>query len=294
MRLSSRLSDKDKNHGEVESFINPDKYTFLKEEETDEITFVSSGDIIEIQIGTINIPFYSTICKDSNSFISSKKLHCLIVNEKMVSIDCQLKCTDFDKESPKCQNCNPYVQAWFLVEANDIYVNTPDIKVIRRSFKLPDNTKLPVEMEDKYSEWLEKAEIAYEDRLGAGAIIYLRSAFEKITHEVGESAGVDIYRNNGKSKPFDQVLTAVDTQCSIIPTIYSDNGYNLFSKLSEIAHGNSNEETALNEYEALRRLVVGIIENVKRKKEEIKNNAEIQKALNDIGFSTATGGEANE
>ena len=79
---------------------------------------------------------------------------------------------------------------------------------------------------------------------------------------------------------------------SIVPVIYSDNGYDLFRRLSNIAHGNSDEETALREYEPLRRLVVGIMDNVKRKEEEIKNNAEIKTALDAIGFSN--GGELSE
>ena len=50
--------------------------------------------------------------------------------------------------------------------------------------------------------------------------------------------------------------------------------------------------TALKEYEPLRRLVIEITENVRRKIEEIKNNAEIKKALIDAGL--ADGGEENE
>ena len=61
---------------------------------------------------------------------------------------------------------------------------------------------------------------------------------------------------------------------------------------SNIAHGNADEETALREYEPLRSLVVGIIENVKKKEEEIQKNAEIQKALEQIGFSH--GGDDSE
>lgn len=292
MRLSSRLSDRDENHGEVEWFIDPDRYTSVKEEATDEIVYVSSGDFIEIQIGTINLPFYSTICQDTNSFISPKKLHCLIINEKMISIDCQLKCTDYDTENPKCRECDPYVQAWFLIEADDIFANTPNINLVKQNFKLPENIKLPIEIEDKYSEWLAKAEIAHKERLGAGAIIYLRSAFEKITQEVGLNAGVTIKNKKDKFLNFRELLQRVDSECSIIPPIYAENGYDLFSKLSEIAHGDSDETTALEEYEPLRRLVIGIIENVKRKNEEIKNNAEIQKAL--IAAGLADGGEENE
>ena len=292
MRLSSRLSDKDKNHGEVEAFIDSEKYTSIEKDATDEIVYISSGDFIEIQIGTINLPFYSTICQDSNSFISPKKLHCLIINEKMISIDCQLKCTDYDKGNSKCRQCNPYIQAWFLIEADDIFANNPNVHLVKQNFKLPENIKLPVEMDDKYSEWLAKAEIAYKERLGAGAIIYLRSAFEKITQEVGLSTGVTIKNDKDKFLNFREVLQRVDAECSIIPPIYAENGYALFSRLSEIAHGNSDEATALKEYDALKRLVFGIIENVKRKNKEIKNNAEIKKALIDAGF--VSGGDKNK
>ena len=284
MRLSSILSGNSKSHGEVEAFIDTKKYTVSEEEANDDRILISAGDFIDIQIGRINLPFTSTICKDSIIFASPQKLHCLIVNQKLISIDCELKCTDFNSENDKCRTCIPYVHAWFLVEADDIFANTPKVNLIKQNYKLPDHIKLPIETEDKYSEWLAKAEIAYRERLGAGAIIYLRSVFEKITHEVGMNAGVAIHKANGKTKPFDQVLRAVDTQCSIIPTIYSQNGYDLFSKLSEIAHGNSDESTALKEYDSLRRLVIGIIENVKKKNEEIENNKEIQKALNAIGF----------
>lgn len=292
MRLSSRLSDKSKNNGEIESFIDREKYTISPDEETEDIQLISVGDFIEIQIGTIMQPFYSTVCRDSVSFVSPQKLHCLLISTSMISIDCQLSCMDYDKENPACQNCNHNVQAWFLIGADDIFATSPTVHVIKQNFKLPPDIKLPVEIEDKFSEWLAKAEIAHKERLGSGSVIYLRSILEQITIKVGKDAGVDIFQSNGRTKPFNQVLQAVDAQCSIIPTIYSDNGYRLFQKLSEIAHGNSDEETALREYEHLRRLVVGIIENVEKKEKEIKNNAEIKKALDAIGFSN--GGEPIE
>ena len=247
MRLSSRLSDKSKNSGEIESFIDWEKYTTVKEEETEEIRFFSAGDFIEIQIGTITLPFYSTACKDSVSFISPKRLHCLIVNNSMISIDCQLRCMDYEEDNPKCRACHPYVQAWFLVGVDDISANSPRVSVVKQSFKLPDTIKLPIETEDKFSEWLGKAEIAYKERLGAGAVIYLRSAFEQITLEVGHRAGVEVYKPNGRSKPFDQVIRAVDAQCSIIQVNYSDDGYKLFQWLSNIAHGNADRVTYLRE-----------------------------------------------
>lgn len=291
MRLSSRLSDKSKNHGEIESFIDWEKYT-ISAEDSEDLQLISAGDFIEIQIGKITLPFYSTKCNDSVSFVSPKNLHCLIISEKMISIDCQLQCMDYDDSNQACKECSHCIQAWFLVGADDIFSATPNVYLIKQNFKLPANIKLPVETEDKFTEWLAKAEIAHKERLGAGSVIYLRSILEQITIKVGNDAGVDIYQPNGRTKPFNQVLQAVDAQCSIIPTIYSDNGYKLFQKLSEIAHGNSDEETALKEYEPLRRLVVGVIENVRKNEEEIKRNAEIKKALAAIGFSN--GGEQSE
>ena len=291
MRLSSRLSDKSKNHGEIESFIDWEKYT-ISPEESEDLQLISAGDFIDIQIGKITLPFYSTKCNDSVSFVSPKNLHCLIISEKMISSDCQLQCMDYDDSNQACKECSHCIQAWFLVGADDIFSATPNVYLIKQNFKLPANIKLPVETEDKFTEWLAKAEIAHKERLGAGSVIYLRSILEQITIKVGNDAGVDIYQPNGRTKPFNQVLQAVDAQCSIIPTIYSDNGYKLFQKLSEIAHGNSDEETALKEYEPLRRLVVGVIENVRKNEEEITRNAEIKKALAAIGFSN--GGEQSE
>ncbi len=292
MRLSSRLSDKSKNNGEIESFIDWEKYTISPEEETEDIHLISPGDFVEIQVGKITIPFYSTKCNDSVSFVSPKKLHCLIINDKMISIDCHLECTDHDEDNPICNECNHCVQCWFLVEADDIFKPTPTVCITKENFKLPEHIKFPVETENKFSEWLNKADIAHKERLGAGAVIYLRSILEKITIKVGDDAGVDIYKSNGKTKSFEQVIKAVDEECAIIPVIYSDNGYELFRKMSEIAHGNSDEDTAIKEYEPLRRLVVGILENIQKKEAEIKNNAEIRKALDAIGFSD--GGEQSE
>ena len=88
-----------------------------------------------------------------------------------------------------------------------------------------------------------------------------------------------------QNKSFEQYLVSVDSVCKIIPEQYSQNGYDLFRKLSNIAHGNSDEETALKEYAALKCLITAIIENVKKKQAEIKNNQEIQRALIEIGFA---------
>lgn len=296
MRLSSRLSDENKQSGDVEAIIDLEKYAFSldeKSEEEEDRIVVNEGDFVEIQIGKIILPFYSCLCDDVVSFISPSNLHCLVASNRMISIDCQLTCADYNLANPKCQWCIPYVQAWFLVEADDVFSDRPIVHVVRKNFSLPFHIKFPVETGDKYSEWLAKAEIAHHNRLGAGAAIYLRSMFETLVNEIGAENGIEKTfinkRNKQQYKSFEQYLLSVDSVCNIIPEQYSKNGYELFRRLSNIAHGNSDEDTALKEYDALKCLVIGIIENVRRKRAEIKNNQKIQKALIEIGFAERGG-----
>lgn len=301
MRLSSRLSDENKQYGEVEAIIDLEKYIFSSDrgdtiEDEDDKTVINEGDFIEIQVGKIILPFYSRLCDDVVSFMSPSKLHCLVISGRKISIDCQLTCADFNVDNPKCKWCIPTIQAWFLIESNDIFSDRPYVNAIQKNYALPFHAKFPVETSDKYSEFLAKAEIAHHNRLGAGAAIYLRSAFETLVKEIGAENGIEktfVNKwNKEQHKSFEQYLLSVDSVCKIIPKQYSENGYDLFRKLSNIAHGGSDEDTALREYEALKCLVTGIIENVKKKRAEIKNNQEIQKALIEIGF--AEGGGSNE
>lgn len=294
MRLSSRLSDENKQAGEVESIFNFEKYVFSSDkdcdaEDEDDRIIINAGDSVGIEIGQIFLPLYSSLCDDIVSFTSIPNLHCLVISSKMISIDCQLQCGKFSPKDQRCKRCIPYVQSWFLIEADNIFSSRPTVNVIKKNFNAPSYFKLPVETVDKYSAWLAKAEIAYNERLGAGAAIYLRSAFESLVYEIGEENGIEkTFINKWKkeqNKSFEQYLVSVDSVCKIIPEQYSQNGYNLFRKLSNIAHGNSDEETALKEYAALKCLITAIIENVKKKQAEIKNNQEIQRALIEIGFA---------
>lgn len=292
MRLSTVLSECNKYEFKIiESFLDKERYADNQDDVDGDLILLSPGDFFEIQIGRVNLPFFSTNCNDNIMFVSPPELHCLTINHQLVSIDCMLTCSDSESNA-KCNECASIIQAWFLLEADDIFAHTPNVRIIKHNFRLPPHIKLPIETEDIYVELLGKADIAYKERLGAGAVIYLRAAFEKITHQVGRDSGIAIHKPNGKTKPFDQVLRAVDNKCTIIPEEFTEKSYELFSKLSEITHGNSDEKTALEQYSALRRLVIGVIDNVKRQKEVIQNNKEIKSALEAIGIDI--GGEAVE
>lgn len=62
-------------------------------------------------------------------------------------------------------------------------------------------------------------------------------------------------------------------------------GYTLFGELSDVVHGKSDEETSLKKYDALRRLVVGILDNVKNNETLIKNSKEILQKIHELGWS---------
>jgi hypothetical protein len=114
----------------------------------------------------------------------------------------------------------------------------------------------------QFEDLLERAQIAYDNQLGAGSMIYLRKIYEAITTEVATVAGISTTRPSGARKPFRELLEEVDGQHHIIPARFSSNGYRLFSELSEIIHGGSSEGVALLKYLPCRQLVLSVINNV--------------------------------
>lgn len=255
MRLSDVLSKPmTEEFIQVEGFLNNRRLGF--------------GRQAKISIGKIALNFFCKKCNDERTFCSNNELFCLGVSDSIVSIDCALKC-------PICESS---IQSWFLVESeNGIFSQSPKVRIRKRSEKL---SKLVLFSRDQYndfSELLEKAQCAYCDELGAGSIVYLRKILERITVQVAEAANISTKNLNGKRKSFKDLLEEVDDQRSIIPREYSANGYRLFSELSEVIHGSYEEELGLQKYNALRRLVIGIIENV-------KTNRELMIAIGKLGW----------
>ena len=290
MRLSSVLSKFESELCEIESFIDNEKYTEEQDPDEEKIP-ISRGSILELKVGKVVLYFYNTELEDYVTYSTGPTIHCLVVNEKLISIDCVLDDIDSDTNH---LDFSTSVQAWFLVQVDDnIFSSNPKVRIIKRSFRLPDNIKLLYEIDNKkYEKLLFKAEMAYKEGLGAGAVIYLRTVFEKITEQIALDLNQNIYTSNGYRKTFKKILTTVDKAYDIIPIEFKEKGYDLFGKLSEIAHGNSEEEIALQHYQALRRLVIGVMENVERKKIEIRNSSELKEALKKIGLDD--GGELNE
>lgn len=215
--------------------------------------------------GKVALTYYCAKCDADLSFVSSDEIYAIGVNDRQISIDCVLTCS----------RCGNQLPVWFLVEsANEIHNIYPEVRVLKRTEKFNPTVQNAKNIYGNFAELLGKAECAYRNELGAGAIIYLRKIYEKITKETAEAAGIVTVNTEGQRKSFRKLLEEVDKQKHIIPAEFSNNGYQLFSELSEVAHGdNVCEEDALLKYAPFRRLVIGIIEKVKNDTElaEIKN-----------------------
>lgn len=236
-------------------------------------TKLKCGKQKKIAVGKVALTYFCKRCDADLTFCSGDELFCIGINDRLVSIDCALRCS----------RCNELVPVWFLVECkDDIFSSAPEIRVLKRTEKLTGQVLLSRGQYGDFSELLGKAEQAYRDELGAGSIVYLRKILERITVQTAEAAGIETKKPNGNPKPFREVLEKVDERRSIIPQEFSENGYRLFGELSDVVHGDYDEQLGLRKYEALHRLVVGVLDNV-------KNNREMMEAIGALGWN-ADGG----
>lgn len=263
-------------------FIDIKKYFYSEYEtqEDEEMIGLQNGDFVEIDAGRIALNFYCKKCEDSRTFMSPDRLHALIINENLISIDAFLQ----------CPVCKTEIQVWFLLEVKGMFTEEPKVKILKRTEKLSKNvSELRENSFGIYTDLLEKAMRASREGFGAGAIIYLRKVFEQVTSEAAKASNISTtyINSNGKEKrkTFKDLLTEVDTKCAIVPIEFSNNRYKLFGKLSDVVHGEYDEEIALEKFSAFYRLVTGIIENIKSKEE-------FRSAQRALGLSE--GGEKNE
>ena len=263
-------------------FIDIRKYFYSEYETQDDEDMIGlqNGDFVEIDAGRIALNFYCKKCEDSRTFMSPDRLHALIINENLISIDAFLQ----------CPVCKTEIQVWFLLEVKDMFTEEPKVKILKRTEKLSKNvSELRENSFGIYTDLLEKAMRASREGFGAGAIIYLRKVFEQVTSEAAKASNISTtyINSNGKEKRknFKDLLTEVDTKCAIVPIEFSNNRYKLFGKLSDVVHGEYDEEIALEKFSAFYRLVTGIIENIKSKEE-------FRSAQQALGLSE--GGDKNE
>lgn len=264
MRLSEILSkEPSKKYYQVEGFLEK---------------ALKYGKQKKIDVGTVTLSFYCKSCEDILTFSSvNQLLTCMGIDNTKISINTVLK----------CPRCNQIVPIWFLIESNEkkLTAQYPEVRVLKRSYKLLDYVSINNEKYGKYSELLEKANLAYQDELGTGAIIYLRKIYEQIVIETANIYEINNKTARGRRRKFSEILEEVDNKASIIPREFSRNGYTLFDNLSNIIHGEYDEEIAINNYPAFYRLIIGILDN-------INNNKELLAAVKELNWDTE--GEKNE
>ena len=259
MRLSGVLSKlSTKEYVQVDSFLQNKKGDV--------------GQCVNISAGKIALNYFCTCCEDVRTFYSKDNLSVIFVNKKLISIDAVVAC-----------GCGNAIPVWFLIESkSDITGISPEIRIIKKSEKLINSNKIANLQYNEFKYLLDKAEQAYNEELGAGAIVYLRKVFEKVT--IQSAKAMDIEYDGGNPKNFQQLLEKVDKKCSIIPKEFSKDGYKLFRELSGVIHGEYDEDLGLMKFESLNRLVIGILENV-------KNHKEIMDALETL--QNISGGDIN-
>ena len=219
------------------------------------------GQHINLDIGQVSLNYYCDECENLRTFNSNKAhgMRGVVVSRRMLSIDCVL-----------CCGCESVVHTWFLIEAEeDIRYQSPMVRILHFREKLSDGVRLQFEQYGDLSNLLEKARRAFRDELGAGAVIYLRKAFEALTYGIATSSEIPIpvYKDNGWRRSFKGILQEVDEKHSIIPRDFEVDRYELYSKLSDIIHGDGKEEDALMYFGVLYTLVTSIISNVELKKQ---------------------------
>ena len=226
------------------------------------------GQSKKVEIGKVIRNYYCRKCTDMRTFMSGETLYCLVTGPSSVSLDVTLRCTA----------CESPMEAWFLVGCiDDLYSYTPTVQLERFTENRRDVAGGAGAASSQIDDFLERAQIAYDDHLGAGSIIYLRKVFELITSQVADVAGISKTTANNRRKSFKDLLKEVDESKRIVPAEFSSNGYKLFGELSEIIHGDADEDEALKKFVPCRQLVLGVVLNV-------RNNEGIAAAIAALGW----------
>lgn len=268
MRLSDVLSRATDNQiAQVENFLGTRR--------------IGRGHCQTIEVGRVVRNFSCRPCGDFRTFMSGDRLSCLIADETLVSIDVTLKCAA----------CPASVEVWYLValEGNP-YASSLDVWLKKSVENRRDLAGSAAAGDGGVADLFERARLAYENGLGAGAMVYLRKIFEAVTREVATTGAVSLTKSGGKRKTFRELLTEVDDKFHIVPEKFAAGGYKLFSELSEVIHGGSSEELALMKFEPCRQLVLSVINKV-------RDDEAIGQAVDALGWgvdehATIAGGEA--
>lgn len=210
----------------------------------------------KIEIGKIALNFHCGYCKGMRTFISENHVYCVGVDNNKISIDANLTCT----------TCEKNIESWFLLKSrNEIYSIVPEVRIVTRSLRIPEEVKLQNKYTDKIENFLLKSKLSYDQGLGIASITYLRIIFEEIIKEIAIEKSV--ISNIRERKSFKKILEEVNDLTNIIPKEFFNRGYKLYSLLSEVIHGNITDNEVLDKYYDYKKLVESILDSAISNKE---------------------------
>jgi hypothetical protein len=173
----------------------------------------------------------------------------------------------------KCPACNSLVYVCYAVEFNrkqggirnvfDEANREPDKYRVQKIGEYPSQETSRLQTLSKYKkdfpneyDFLINAERAFYADLGAGAIIYLRKAYETLIYNLIDDMGIN------RPLQFRQALEIADNAASFIPVKLKDRAYGLFGEMSDAVHGEADDLFGFNQYELLRDVFKMILDNL--------------------------------
>lgn len=182
----------------------------------------------------------------------------------------------------KCLTCGSLVYICYAIEFNqeqsrrknvfDEQNKEPDKFRVHKIGEYPNQEATRLRSLGKYMirfpkeyQMLTQAERAYRSSLGIGAIVYIRKAYETLLHGVLDEHSIV------HPKTFRQLLSSADDVAHIVPDALNNKAYGLFGELSDIVHGNTEDEWGLEKFENLRDVFTLILDNIleKERQEEL-------------------------
>jgi hypothetical protein len=169
----------------------------------------------------------------------------------------------------RCPTCGSSVYICYYIEYNNKFEQDSDMYRVHKIGEYPNQDINRFNPIQKYStdfpneyKLMISAEKAFSIGLGSGSIIYLRKAYESLLY------GILDENNISRPTQFRQALEKADEVAHIVPLELKDRAYGLFGEMSDLIHGEAEDEQCLEKYELLRdvfRLLLDEIVEKKRK-----------------------------
>lgn len=198
--------------------------------------------------------------------------------EEMID-ECVLPVGDTVTVQLKCPTCGSPVYVCYVIEYNkkqdrirnvfEDAVEGPDEYRVTKIGEHPNQEATRLHNLQKYKirfpeeyQLLAQAERAYRNSLGAGAMVYVRKAYETLLFRVLDERSID------RPNTFKQLLRCADDAAHIVPAALSDKAYGLFGEISDIVHGDTNDEWGLSKFENLRDVFTHILSHILEKEHQ--------------------------